>query len=266
MVEISVLMGVYNCADTLREAVECIRAQTCTEWELILCDDGSTDGTAEVARALAALDSRIHFLQNGQNRGLAATLNRCASVACGRYLARMDGDDRCAPDRFQKELDVLKGGRYAVVSCGMSFFDENGTFAEKQYKPFPEKADLAGNSPFCHAGCMMDREVFLKLGGYSEERSRERVEDFDLWFRLYRAGYVGCNLPEVLYAMREDRNAVARKKYRYRVNEYRLKKEIARTFDFGAVDRLRAFRPLLVGLCPPFVYKILHRLRLKHVA
>lgn len=264
MAEISVLMGIYNCADTLREAVECIRQQSCQDWELILCDDGSTDETASIAQTLAKEDYRIRFLQNKKNQGLAATLNFCASVANGRFFARMDGDDRCSPDRFKKELSLMQSGKYAVVSCGMSFFDENGIFAEKLYKQFPEKSDFAHNSPFCHAGCMMDREAFFSVGGYNESPKRNRVEDFDLWFRFYQAGFRGCNLQEVLYSMREDRNAVVRKKYRYRVNEYHLKKEIAKTFGFGIKGQIMAFRPLILGLIPSFLYQFLHQKKLNH--
>ena len=259
MPEISVIMGIYNCADTLREAVGCLQAQTVSDWELLLRDDGSTDRTAEVAAELAASDARIRLLRNERNLGLPKTLNRCAKEAKGAYLARMDGDDRCAPTRFEKELAVLREGKFAVVSCGMSFFDEGGTWGEKQYIEYPQKTDFAGNSPFCHAGAMMRKDAFDAVGGYSEAPDRLRVEDFDLWFRLYQAGYVGCNLQETLYAMRDDRAAISRKQFRYRVNEFHLKKQIAQTFHLEGKARLLAYRPLLLGLCPAFLYRILHR-------
>ena len=89
--KISVLMGIYNCADTLEQAVASIRNQTYTNWELILCEDGSSDNTFEVAQMLAAEDNRIVLLRNEKNLGLNATLNRSLSVATGEYVARMDG-------------------------------------------------------------------------------------------------------------------------------------------------------------------------------
>ena len=102
--KISVLMGIYNCADTLPQAVASIQKQTYPNWELILCDDGSSDHTYEVAQALAAKDDRIVLLHNDRNLGLNQTLNACLAVATGDYIARMDGDDDCVPVRFEQQL------------------------------------------------------------------------------------------------------------------------------------------------------------------
>ena len=93
-------MGIYNCATTLEHAVASIQNQTYTNWELILCEDGSSDNTYEIALKLAANDSRIILLRNEQNMGLNATLNRCLAVATGDYIARMDGDDDCVIHRL----------------------------------------------------------------------------------------------------------------------------------------------------------------------
>ena len=107
--KISILMGIYNCAPTLPEAIDSILAQTCTDWELILCDDGSKDDTYAVAeRYRQQYPDKIKLLKNPQNLGLNMTLNNCLAVAEGTYIARMDGDDFSVSDRFQKELDFLE--------------------------------------------------------------------------------------------------------------------------------------------------------------
>ena len=107
-VKISVLMGIYNCAATLPEAIDCILAQTESSWELILCDDGSADDTYAVAQSYAEkYADQIVLLKNDKNMGLNYTLNRCLAAAKGEFVARMDGDDLCSPDRFQKELAAL---------------------------------------------------------------------------------------------------------------------------------------------------------------
>ena len=98
--KVSVLMGIYNCAKTLPQAVDAIRRQTYNNWELILCDDGSTDDTYLVAWELAAKDKRILLLRNEKNLGLNQTLNNCLAAATGEYIARMDGEDDCLPERF----------------------------------------------------------------------------------------------------------------------------------------------------------------------
>ena len=83
-------MGIYNCEDTLAEAIDCILNQTVSDWELILCDDGSTDGTYDVAkRYRMEYPDHIRLLRNKKNRGLNYTLNRCLKVSRGKYIARM---------------------------------------------------------------------------------------------------------------------------------------------------------------------------------
>lgn len=262
MPKISVLMGIYNCGDKLEQAVESVVKQSFTDWELIMCDDGSTDNTRAVALALAEKDSRIRVIENNGNKGLSYTLNRCAKEAGASILARMDGDDICDPSRFEKEYNIISSENFDIVSCGMLFFDENGVYGKKLYKQYPEKSDFAGNSPFCHAGAMIKKEPFLAAGGYCEDKSRDRIEDFDLWFRMYKNGSKGFNIGEYLYSMRDDRNAVKRKKYKFRINEYKLKKQIAAEFDFGIKGQIKALRPLILGLCPSFIYRFLHKQKL----
>lgn len=92
--EISIIMGIYNCESTLNEAVASIKNQTVQNWELIMCDDGSSDRTYEIAENLQRADKRIVLLKNEHNLGLNITLNNCLKKARGAYIARMDGDDR----------------------------------------------------------------------------------------------------------------------------------------------------------------------------
>ena len=99
--KISVLMGIYNCEGTLREAIDSILNQTYENWELILCDDGSSDGTFAVAKEYQArFPDRIILLRNEENRGLNFTLNRCFKASSGEWIARQDGDDISLPGRF----------------------------------------------------------------------------------------------------------------------------------------------------------------------
>ena len=106
--EISVIMGMYNCADTLSEAIESILNQTMKEWELIMCDDGSSDATYEVAELYRKrYPEKMILLRNRENRGLNYTLNRCLKAAKGKYIARMDGDDICLPERFAAEYENI---------------------------------------------------------------------------------------------------------------------------------------------------------------
>lgn len=219
--KISILMGIYNCADTLREAIDSIVAQTYTNWQFIICDDGSSDESYTIAKEYEAADpQRFVVIRNEKNLGLNATLNKCLKLADGEYVARMDGDDLCVPDRFEKEAAVLNGHpEYAIVSSHMTTFDEGGewgcvkTLERPQVRDFPTQVPM-----FCHAPCMIRREAFLDVEGYTVDKRLLRVEDYHLWYKFYAKGYRGYNIQEPLYQMRDDRNALHRRTASARLN------------------------------------------------
>ncbi len=265
LVTISVIMGIYNCASTLPEAIDCILAQTVTDWELILCDDGSSDDTYAVAIAYRdRFPEKIKVLKNEHNLGLNATLNNCLAAASGRYIARMDGDDVCEPTRFEKELAVLESEPdIAIVSSDMAHFDESGEWGKIAHPTYPDKTAFLHGTPFCHAPCMVKKEAYDAVGGYSVDKKLLRVEDYHLWIKMYKAGYRGKNIDEVLYRMRDDRHAYSRRKFRYRLNEAYVKAYAVKTLGLPVTGYIHALRPILVGLLPKALYDKLHKRNLQ---
>lgn len=262
---ISVIMGIYNCEDTLEEAVESIINQSITDWELIMCDDGSSDSTYSVAQKIAYLYSdKIILLKNEKNMGLNYTLNKCLEASKGFYIARMDGDDRCDPVRFKKELDVLlHESDISIVSSDMQYFDESGIWGYISHPTYPERKDFLYGTPFCHAPCLVRREAFMAVKGYSESKKLLRVEDYHLWIKMYQNGYKGKNIHEPLYQMRDDRNAYSRRKFRYRLNEAYVKILAIKELKLPLWGWIFVMRPLVVGLLPKPLYHILHKYNLK---
>lgn len=263
--KISILMGIYNCAPTLPEAIDSILAQTYPNWELILCDDGSTDDTYQIAEGYRARwPEKIILLKNETNMGLNHTLNRCLERATGEYIARMDGDDISLPQRFERELAAFaEEPDLAVVSCAMIYFDEQGDWSSGgTVCPYPKKEMLVRGTVHCHAPCMVRAEVMRAVGGYTEDHWLLRVEDWHLWLKLYAAGYRGRNLEEPLYKMRDDRAAAGRRKLRYRLNEAYVSRLAVKKLGLPAVNYLFSLRPILVGLLPGPVYHYLHRRKL----
>lgn len=249
--KISVLMGIYNCADTLEQAVASIQNQTYTNWELILCDDGSTDNTYEVAQAIAARDSRIVLLRNEKNLGLNATLNRCLAAATGKYIARMDGDDDCVPERFERQLDLLEHHpEFQITSCPMKLFDETGEWGQTTVPEYPSPEDVVSGTPISHAAVMLRKECMDAVGGYTVDKRMLRVEDVNLWIKLYAAGYRCHNIQEPLYRMRNDQNALNRRKYIYRVNSTYVRLQGCKLLRLGLKSYLKAFIPMINGLVP----------------
>ncbi|MGL5548744.1 MAG: glycosyltransferase [Culicoidibacterales bacterium] len=262
--KISILMGIYNCESTLAESIESIIDQTYTNWELIMCDDGSSDGTLTIAKYYEEQNpDKIKVIQNEQNQGLNYTLNHCATYVTGEFIARQDGDDISLPARFEKEISLLLANpELAIVSTGMIYFDESGEWGQSKPTAKPTKTTFIKGTPFAHAPSMMRTAAFQAVNGYSDERRLLRVEDYHLWIKLYAAGYSGQNILEPLYKMRDDRNATNRRKYKYRMNEAYVRYVAFKKLDLPLIGLAYVFRPLIVGLLPTFVYEILHKKRL----
>ncbi len=260
---VSVIMGIYNCADTLAESLDSLLAQTYKNFEIIMCNDGSTDNTFEIAKQYKdEYPNRIVLIENEKNMGLNYTLNHCLKYSKGAYIARMDGDDISLPLRFEKEVSFLdEHPEYAIVSTPMIYFDENGDFRACQGNGEPKVSTLAKGTPFCHAPCMVRREAYEAVNGYEVNPKKLRVEDWDLWIRMYAKGYKGYNLQDPLYKMRDDRNAFSRRKFKYRINEARLTVQAVKLLNLSPVNYIYALRPIMVGLLPKSVYKVLHSIK-----
>jgi len=108
----SVVMPLYNSVNVLGDAIESVRAQTFEEWELIVVDDCSTDGSYEMARSFAREDNRINVVRNNQNRGPALTRNKAIEMAKGRYLAFLDADDLWLKDKLAAQLKFMQDNDY----------------------------------------------------------------------------------------------------------------------------------------------------------
>ena len=261
--KVSVLMGIYNCEDTLGQSIESIINQTYQNWELILCDDGSSDNTYRIAERYASKEKRIILLRNKENKGLNTTLNNCLKYATGEYIARMDGDDDCLKDRFEKQVEFLNSqNQYTIVSSWMSMFDENGNWGLHKVQKYPSVEDVVCGSPICHAPVMMRKECMDSVSGYTEDKKMLRVEDVNLWIKLYREGYRCYNIQEPLYKMRNDKNAFNRRKYKYRINSTYVRLQGCRMFKLGIRCYIKAFMPMIIGLVPT---RIRHYIRKKQI-
>ena len=202
---VSIIMGAYNCAETLGACIDSIINQTYENWEFIICDDCSTDQTPDILADYARKDSRIIIICNEVNSRLAASLNNCLSVARGEYIARMDADDVCVPHRLGTQVEFLETHKkFACVGSDRIIFDEQGDRGIRKSTEDPDIIILRHGAPFAHPTIMMKKTVFDELGGYVSSKETMRAEDLDLWFRFYYKGYKGYNIQEPLYRYRES--------------------------------------------------------------
>lgn len=266
MTKVSVIMGVFNCATTLAEAIDSLLAQTYSDWHLVMCEDGSTDDTYVIAQEYQKkYPDKITLLRHNENYGLNITLNDCLAVAKGEYIARMDGDDISLPNRFEEEVRFLDlHPEYSIVSTPMIYFDEDGDFRKSKGKGEPDKRGLAFGTIFCHAPCMVRKEAFDAVGGYAVSNRRLRVEDWDLWIRMYEKGYRGYSLEEPLYKMRDDQNAFKRRTFKYRINEVCVGASAVRKLKLNPLRYILCLRPIAVWLTPKFIYDLYHRKGVSH--
>lgn len=262
MPTISVIMGIYNCEKTLSAAIDSIINQTYTDWELIMCDDGSTDNTYQIAQSYSGKYPNIILIQNDCNKGLNYTLNHCLKYAKGRYIARQDGDDLSLPTRFEKQINILENSNYGVVSSAMIYFDEKGEWGQGNPVQIPTKLDFINGSPICHAPCMVRKKIFDEVNGYTDSKYLLRVEDYHLWFKIYAKGYEAFNLNEPLYKMFDGRDAYNRRKFKYRINEMYVKFIGFRMLSMPIKYYPYILRPIIVGLLPKAIYTRLHKANL----
>lgn len=262
--KVSVIMGVYNCEDTLAQSIESILSQTYKNWELIICDDASTDRTYEIARQYARhYRDKIKLIRNEENKRLAASLNHCLQYTEGKYIARQDGDDISLARRFEKQVAFLESqSHYQVVGSGMIAFDEEGVRGVRMMPSSPGPRVMAKGTPFCHATIMMRAEVYHALKGYRVGRRTRRMEDIDLWLRFFEAGYRGYNLQEALYKVREDESAFKRRKFSYSIDNACIVFAACRRLKLPLSDYVYTMKPIIRGLMPPFVMNKYHKKRL----
>jgi len=263
MPTVSVIMGIYNCADTLPISIKSIIDQTYTDWELILCDDFSTDDTLSIAEKFANLHSNIVLIKNEKNRGLAYSLNQCLQIARGKYVARADADDICLPTRFQIQVDFLnKNPKYQVVGSSVILYDETGDKNIRKMTEIPDKYDLAKSVPFIHPTIMMYKETYNILGGYTVSKRTRRGQDADLWYRFYAAGFKGFNIQQPLCKYHESLNDYKKRNFKVRYMGMKTKFIGFRRLNLPIKYYIFVFKPLVSAIIPNRVMYFYHK-RLK---
>lgn len=197
---ISVLMPVYNGEKYLREAIDSVLAQTYSNFELLLINDGSIDSSKEII--LSYTDPRIRYIENEQNLKLIATLNKGIDLAKGEYIARMDADDYCSPKRFEKQMAFLqKHSDIDFCSVWGNVVTEDGREIGKlKGIDAPEliNCSLFFTNPINHPG-LLCRTQILKTNKY---KNCTHAEDMELWITLRDQGYKMANIPKLLYTYR----------------------------------------------------------------
>lgn len=252
---VSIIMGVYNGVKTMDAAIESICAQSFKDWEFIICDDASTDDTWKQLNEWSKKDARIKIIRNPENLRLAATLNKCLSYASGKYIARMDDDDVSYPQRLEEQFLFLETHpEYDLVGSQIDGYD--GKCLIPNYwkrKETPQKKDFLKASQFIHPTVVFRKTALLQVGGYRAVKETRRAEDYDLFMRLYAAGFKGYNIQKPLLRYYIDDRKIM---YRCRLDEARVRYYGFKCLGLMPGAWIYVFRPLVVGLIPKKMLRI----------
>lgn len=200
---ISVIMSVYNGESYLAEAIQSVCDQTFKDWELIIINDCSTDATAKILSEFAQKDARIKVHPNDVNLRLPRSLNKAISLSQGKYIARMDADDICLPDRLEKQYQFMEEHPDVSLSSCRFMTVKNGVYASGgsggRCDSEAIKTMLLMANPILHPGVIAKAEVMKE---FNYDTSLTCTEDLELWTRMAAAGLKLQILPECLLIYR----------------------------------------------------------------
>jgi glycosyltransferase involved in cell wall biosynthesis len=213
---VTISSAFYNTGPAILDMLRSVFAQTFSDWELVLIDDGSTDETAMLAASVK--DPRIRIYRNERNRGRSYSLNRITEVSRGKYIARMDSDDLCSPERIRKQVELLESEpTIDAAGTGMCYLDRNGM-------PLGDGPVVRGHAQICKNpnrgfriahGTLLGKKSWFEKHPYDE--NLKIAIDFNLFYRSYRDS-VFDNVPEPLYYYNLDQSFHLKKQFAARKN------------------------------------------------
>ncbi len=210
---VSIILPTYNGEKYVKRAIESVIAQTYQQWELIIIDDGSTDGTHTIVEQWSVEDARIRYFKNDTNLGIQKTLNRGLHEARGEYIARIDDDDTwCEASKLQQQVDFLNDNKeYVLVGTGVIIIDEKEKELIRYLLPTKDhtiRNSILAKNCFVHSSVVFRKDKALEVGEYDESNDTRHIEDYDLWLKL---GVVGklLNLPTYAVKFTQRDNSIS---------------------------------------------------------
>ncbi|HAE36355.1 TPA: hypothetical protein DCX66_02840 [Candidatus Nomurabacteria bacterium] len=197
---VSIILPTWkNAGEYINRSIDSVIAQSNSNWELLIIDDGLTDNTEEIVKEYIKKDRRIIFLKNEKNLGIQKTLNKGIKESKGEYIARIDDDDEWVDtDKLKKQVEFLNDNSgHVLVGTGVIVVNENGKELFRYLLPESDmeiRNKILTKSCFIHSSIMFRKNVVVDLGGYDESKETRHVEDYDLWLKLGTVGKL-VNLP-----------------------------------------------------------------------
>lgn len=207
---VSVVMAAYNAQAYIRDSIASVQGQTISDWELLVIDDCSTDGTRELVRTLAEADGRIQLVCNETNQGTAATRNRGFELCRGEFVALLDSDDCWRPEKLEKQLALAEQTGAELIFTSYAIMDAQGRPCCRDYI-VPGQTDVKRQLRENVIGCstVLLRREMVEQFHFSRAYYHE---DYVLWLEILRAGYRAVGVTDVLMDYRLHQNSRASNK------------------------------------------------------
>ncbi|MEM4168327.1 MAG: glycosyltransferase [Candidatus Caldarchaeum sp.] len=265
---VSIGIPFYNPGKFFADAIRSVFAQTYVHWELLLVDDGSDDGSLELAKRIK--DPRVKVFSDGKHLGLVARLNQIAQMASGFYVARMDADDLMHPERIARQVAFLQQHpEINVVDTGAIVLDREGVPAGLRglEDRLPSALEILKQGGFLHASIMAKREWFLQ---HPYDPDYPRAEDRELWVREYRKTKF-AHIPEPLYFY----HFIGRVRLKEYLQSYRSERQVIARYGWAMVGVLPSLylyvrsllkSGLLCGLSLVHKEQFFNRYKYRHIS
>ena len=253
---ITVGIPIYNAEEYLDNAIKSVLAQSYPHWELILVNDGSTDGSVDIAKKYLGIDSRIRLIDDGLNKKLPARLNQIIKEAKYEYIARMDADDLMAVDRLQKQIELLVNNpTIDLVTTGMYSIDNNNNIVGKRILKNQRMTSvemLGGLTNLLHASLLAKKDWCLR-NLYIEDNAL--AEDYELWLSSnIKNDLKYFVLEEPLYYYREGENVKKEKM----IKGYSTQIEVINRYYTGVISKYSKNQIVFKFFLKKIIVKMLH--------
>jgi glycosyltransferase involved in cell wall biosynthesis len=257
---VTVLMSVYNGLPYLGQAVESILDQTFSDFEFLIIDDASTDGSRERLKKWTNRNERIRLILHNKNRGLGYSLHEGVKKARGNWIARMDADDISFPDRLEKQLAYVEE-HSSIDILGTWALDIDGEGTPLRQRTYPvdhaEIARLIWTNPLVHPTVMFRKSAVQAAGSYDPD-VRKR-QDYELWFRCLEEGLCFGNVPEILLRYRFTEEYYERNDLQVAWNQAKIGWEGCWRVGASPIAYLGVGTPVLRALLPRRMNRFFHK-------
>ncbi|WP_114749051.1 glycosyltransferase family 2 protein [Pleomorphovibrio marinus] len=230
--KVSIITPSFNSSTFIRETVDSVICQTYKDWELIICDDGSDDGTIEILKKYVALDQRIKLIQNEVNFGPAVSRNNAIKHASGDFIAFLDSDDVWMPEKLAMQISFMLKNNIAFSFSPYIRITENGDYINTIYVPSKVNYDQLLKS--CHIGCLTAVYSVKMLGKVYMPNISKR-QDFALWLKILRMIPFAYSFPEVLAKYRVRKNSISNNKFKAAKYQWKVYREVENLGFFRSV-------------------------------